>query len=296
MATGDQRVILWPYTIANGENALAILDGDTLTPAAYALAAGTYMARGAAGGASVGSDLCAAVATVLDAAYTVLYGSSLGFTVTITSAGHLSIANLNPDIMYLRFEHALFTLDPEILGWGADAEATAIGGEDTLVSPYQVAGRWHPSIPHVRDTGEHEAHVWAQGRGTQWTPWYVLHSELDNPATRRWLEWEHVSHARIFQSAADDADAATLAGVTTGDPSCAFESLLRYMLDESQPHPHQVYVSDVEPPGSATLSGRYYLVLDDSMVDAGGVPDGWEHEDTTQYQYRVSLELVREPA
>lgn len=293
MAINDKRVILWPFAVASGENAIVFSDAASGgTTSTQTIPAGTYVNRGSASLAGT-TDLIAAFATAADAAYSAIYGGTSA-VFDIDDDGRFTGVLADP--LYIQWTHASTTLDGALLG--ASDTVSMIETLSTLNTgwDYQVYGRWHPGVTHVSDTGERVAHVYATARTSQWAPVYLAHSDLDDPTYRRWIEWEDIPHARMVQSAADDATAAALAGVTQGDPNAAWEALLRYLLDDTTPSPHTVYVSDVEDPASATISGPYQLAVTDGDVQVdGGVPRAWVRDDLTQWRFRCRHELVRVP-
>lgn len=290
MAIGDHREIVWPFAL---DGDLVFSDDAIGTTTTVESFSATYITQEA--GASVPPglvNLADAVAAILKSAYAAVVGPSATWSVEPTDAGKFRIANPNASPLWVLPGHVSTTIDPAALGLDA-ATPLEFDAGGTAVTPYQVAGQWLPSRPHVDDTGERVRHVIVQGPPTATgVRSVVCHSDAANPAYYRTIEWDDIHHARMFQSAADDAVAAAIAGVAEGDPNVPFESLVRYWIDNTQPFPQRVYVR--ARANSTVLDGPYQLSLPDAAATDGGVARAWQRNDLSQRRFRAILEFVRE--
>lgn len=295
MAIGDERVICWPFeysgTIRFADDAVGTTTADESFPSP---SVGFMVVDDATSMPSGVTNLLKALENMLTSAYDSIYGSGASFSVSLASTGQIQIDNASANSLWILGNSGATTADLSVLGLTAAAlEVEGVSGAGRILSTYQAAGQWFPTRPHEDDTGERVRHVLVTSPPTlTGVQSVVCHSDLTNPARYRLISWDDLHHARMFQSAVDDATASTIAGVTQNDPNAAFENLVKYWSDNTQPSPQTVYVRATNT--ATSLDGPYQLAMPNAAVSDGGVARAWQRSDLRQRRFRCALELVKE--
>lgn len=292
MAIGDTRVIVWPFSYTGNLVFADDAAGTTKTTQGLSTPTNGFVVHEVGGAMPSGiTNLVVELRLMLQTAYNAVYGSGGNFTLSLRDDGRVLCTNNAVSSLWVLPGDASFTADESVIG--LSSAAFEFPPSSTVTPPYQWGGQWFPDRPHVDDTGERARHVLVTSPPTlTGVQSVVCHSDLANPAYYRTIEWDDVYHARMFQSAADDATAAAMAGTTQNDPNVAFVNLVRYWADNSQPLPQRVYVRDTVT--TTTLGGPYQLAMPNAAVEDGGVARAWQRSDLGQRRFRVALEFVRE--
>ncbi len=293
MAIGDIRVIRWKHTITATTRTVCVRNA-AMASATANIAAGDYITSGDA--SIVPNDILADYQLALNTCYNTLAGGAVfPFVCTIDTRGYLSIQHTAGAgfSAWLYLTSGSWTLDKGKVGYYNGALDVEIAPGATVKSYYQVAHCWYPDTWHSDDTRDVGRRVVACVRGLSRVPYYVEHSDPAGPGYVRRLAWPDVRSARIWQSAANDSTAASVAGLNAGDPNAPLESLFAYVLSGTGPDPQQVYLYDKNDALAATKAGPYYVDIPDDAVEFGGVPYDWQQPETRQRQFGVRFQLVK---
>lgn len=296
MAIGDERVICWPFeysgTIRFADDAV----GTTTKDESWSSPSVGFMIVDDATSMPSGiTNVIVEFETMLESAYNSINGSGASFRVSLLSTGKIQIENSSANSLWVLGNSGSTTADLSTLGLvtGAAIEIPGLSGSGEHTGTYQAAGQWFPTRPHEDDTGERVRHVLVTSPPTlTGVQSVVCHSDLANPASYRLVSWDDLHHARMFQSAVEDATASTIAGVTQSDPNVAFENLVRYWADNTTPSPQTVYVRNTNT--ATSMDGPYQLAMPNAAVSDGGVARAWQRSDLRQRRFRCQLELVKE--
>lgn len=289
MAIGDQKRIAWPFAVASAARAIifssAAVGGTT---SSQEFTAGTYLNRGASGSPT---DLVAAFELLCEAAYDDIFGGGPStFNVALASDGKLTVNNTEGNRLFAQWTNGSTTFDGQWLGFDTSA-STAFLEQDTITSTYQVAHCWYPRTVDEDDSKDFPQYLFVEGESVNGDIDRVVHGDLSDITKRRILKWNDIAGARIWQARTDDATAAGVADLATGDPNAAIENLVVYLLDDSTPQPGQIYVFDKEDPSTATQSGPYQVRLSAMLDERQALGPAAVNQELRQYQARIRMEL-----
>ena len=286
MGIGDKRVIRWPFALTSADNDVVFSDdGGIPAYSTQTIPAATYRANGE--GTAV--DFVQALEDAANAAYLALYAVAGSITASLDTGGRITLANAGARDIKIAWTSPATTLEKKRVGELLTTTVRTIPTAGSHTFAYTAHGQWAPNRMHVDDAPERDSHVYRKNKGVNQVPDYVRHSDLDSPGRVRRIRWEDVIGARMLQSLADDAVAAPLAGLVAGDTGAAFELLVAYVLDDSQPLPTQVYIYTTNDPTTHEEQGPYYLDLPQEIEVFGGA--GWDMERDDLRQRRFALEL-----
>ena len=294
MGICDKRVLRWEHTVESGSEGIVVHDdGGIPTITTEAITPGDYLTKGEY--TSGPDDFVAAFAAALNAAYVTLYGSGSPITGTLDTKGRIVLTHVGARDLSGAWSNPSSSLPTKTAGESTSTTLRVIpAGADTTF-PYIASGQWYPDRTHTDDAPTRDAHTIAETEGLSMVPDYVVHSDLDRPARLRRISWEDIAGARMIQDLTDDAIAAAVAGVATGDTAAAFENVVRYTLDPSTPSPGEVYTYTTEDPSTHVEQGPYALRLPQQVGVFGGVAYEMERDDLTQRRYAFSLDLTEVP-
>jgi hypothetical protein len=296
MAIGDKRVIVWPLNL-EGDFVFGSTSGGgtNSTQSLSSPSEGFVVHEVGAPVPSGTTNLVVEIRLMLQSAYNAIYGSGGNFTLALDDDGHVTILNNAASPLWIIPTDGASTADASAIGVDPTTQ-TAFPSGVTVTTLYQWGGLWYSDRPHVDDTGDRARHVLVQAPPTlTGVRSVVCHSDLENPAYYRTIEWDDLHHARMFQSAAADATAAAIAGIEQGDPNVPFESLVRYWADNTQLLPQRVFVrASYAGVAANTLEGPYQLSLPEAAASDGGIARAWQRNDLSQRRFRAALEFTRE--